>query len=335
LPDATPTSTAPPSPARRNNAWFAAQIAVTAIILWFVGGRLVDQWKQFRGTPIEVHPRWSLIALSCVVVLAAYAVLIETWRRILRAWGDHLGFVEAARIYFVSNLGRYIPGKIWSIGVMAEMSRRRQVSVAAATGSSIISTLVNIATGFVIALITGWKAVDRVSGGHAVFGIVIAVLVLLGLFTLPVVLPALESFVRRRTGRELSIGNLPHRAIYIAIVGNLVAWVLYGTAFQAFTAGVIEHASGSPIDYIATYASSYVLGYLALAIPGGLFARELALTGMLQTLQLVQNVKEAAVVAVTSRLWLTVLEILPALLFLALGARRRTHAMTARDGTKT
>jgi uncharacterized membrane protein YbhN (UPF0104 family) len=334
LPDATPTSTAPPSPARRNNVWFAAQIVVTAIILWFVGGRLLDQWKQFRGTPIEVHPRWTLIVLSCLIVLTAYAVLIETWRRILRAWGDHLGFVEAARIYFVSNLGRYIPGKIWSIGVMAEMSRRRQVSVAAATGSSIISTLVNIATGFVIALITGWKAVDRASGGHAVFGIVIAALVLLGLFTLPVVLPALESFARRRTGRELSIGNLPHRAIYVAIVGNLIAWVLYGAAFQAFTSGVIDHAAGSLIDYIAVYASSYVLGYLALAVPGGLVAREMALTGMLQTLQLA-TFGQAAVVAVTSRLWLTVLEILPALLFLALGSRRRTHAMTARDGTKT
>ena len=334
MPDATPTSTAPPSPARRNNAWFAAQIAVTAIILWFVGGRLLDQWKKFRGTPIEVHPRWSFIVLSCLIVLAAYAVLIETWRRILRAWGDQLGFFEAARIYFISNLGRYIPGKIWSIGVMAEMSRRRQVSVAAATGSSIISTLVNIATGFVIALFTGWKAVDRASNGHAVIGIVIAILVLLGLFTLPVVLPALESFMRRRVGRDLSLGTLPHRAIYVAIVGNLVAWVLYGAAFQAFTAGVIERTYGSLVDYIAVYASSYVLGYLALAFPGGLIAREMALTGMLHSLQLA-TFGQAAVVAATSRLWLTVLEILPALLFLAFGTRRQTHAMTARDGTKT
>jgi len=334
LPDATPTSTAPPSPARRNRAWFAAQIVVTAIILWFVGDRLLQQWRAFRGTPIEVHPRWWLIALSCGVVLVAYAVLIETWRRILLAWGDHLEFVEAARIYFVSNLGRYLPGRIWSIGVMAEMSRRRQVSVAAATGSSIISTLVNIATGFVIALITGWKAVDRISGGHAVIGVAISLLVILGLFTLPVVLPALESFMRRRTSLKLSLGSLPHRAIYIAIVGNLVAWVLYGAAFQLFTGGIIEHASGSLVDYTAVYASSYVLGYLALAIPGGLIAREMALTTMLQTLQLV-NVGQAAVVAITSRLWLTVLEILPAVVFLVLGARRRSHAMTARDGSKT
>lgn len=330
MPDATPTSTAPPSPARRNRFWIAAQLLITAIVFWYVGKKLVDQWREFRGTP-EVHPRWTLIALSCAVVLVAYAVLIETWRRILLAWGDRLGFVDAARIYFISNLGRYVPGKVWAIGVMAELSRRKQVSPAAAAGSSIISTVVNIATGFVIALVAGWQAMDRASGGHAVIGVVLAGVVLLGLFALPMVLPQALAVVRRVTGRDITMGTLPHRAIYIAIAGNLLAWTLYGAAFQTFSAGVIGHAAGSPLDYIAVYASSYVLGYLALAFPGGIGAREMALTSLLQTLGLA-NVGQAAVVAATSRLWLTALEIVPALLFLAHGARPRPHAMTARDG---
>src|SRR5262249_25102559 len=150
LPDATPTSTAPPSRARRNRLWFLAQLVITAVILWYVGAKLLQQWRDFRGTRIEVHPRWTLIAISCGIVLVTYAVLIETWRRLLRAWGDRLGFVDAARIYFVSNLGRYVPGRVWGIGVMAELSRRKQVSPTAAAGSSIISTLVNIATGFIV-----------------------------------------------------------------------------------------------------------------------------------------------------------------------------------------
>jgi glycosyltransferase 2 family protein len=335
LPDATPTSTAPPSRARRNKLWIAAQLVVTAVILWFVGAQLAHQWREFRGNPIVVHPRWGMIALSCVIVLAAYAVLIETWRRILRAWGDRLGFLDAARIYFVSNLGRYVPGKVWGIGVMAELSRRKQVSVAAAAGSSIISTLVNIACGFVIALLAGWRAVDRVSNGHAIVGAMLAAAVLLGLFALPIVLPPAVDLVRRITGRTITVGALPHRAITIAIVGNLVAWVLYGAAFQSFATGVIGGSAGSMWDYTAVYASSYVLGYLALAIPGGIGARESALTLLLQTLGLA-NVGQAAVVAVTSRLWLTGLEIVPALLFLAHGARRPPpHAMTARDGSNS
>jgi uncharacterized membrane protein YbhN (UPF0104 family) len=334
LPDATPTSTAPPSPARRNKFWIAAQLVITAIILWFVGGTLANQWREFRGTPIEVHPRWALIALSCALVLIAYAVLIETWRRILLAWGDRLGFVDAARIYFVSNLGRYIPGKVWAIGVMAELSRRKHVSPAAAAGSSIISTAVNIATGFVIALVAGWRAMDRVSNGHALIGGLLAATVLLGLFALPVALPPALALVRRVTGKSLSIGALPHRAIYIAVAGNLLAWALYGGAFQAFSIGVIGQVGGTTADYVAVYASSYVLGYLALAIPGGIGAREAALTSLLKTLGLA-NVGQAAVVAVTSRLWLTALEILPALLFLAHGARPRPQAMTARDGSNS
>src|SRR3954451_8505839 len=90
LPDATRTSTDPPSPARRNKTWIAAQIVITAVVVWYVGKALVEQWAKFRGTPIEVHPRWGTIIISSVIALTAHTTLIETWRRMILAWGDRL-----------------------------------------------------------------------------------------------------------------------------------------------------------------------------------------------------------------------------------------------------
>ncbi len=272
-----------------------------------------------------------MIALSCVVVLATYAVLIETWRRIIIAWGDHLGFVDAARIWCVSNLGRYVPGKVWQIGVMAKLARERSVSVSAAAGSAIVNTVVNIATGFVVALIAGWSTADRLTEGHASLGIALAVLLIAGLLMLPALLPWVLRFVRRTTGRTITLGVLPRSAIYLSIVGNVIAWALYGVAFQIFVAGVIGATPGRTSDYIAVYASSYIIGYLALAIPGGAGVREGALIDALVILNLA-TVGQATVVAVTSRIWLIVFEILPALIFLARGARRPPQRVTARDG---
>jgi uncharacterized membrane protein YbhN (UPF0104 family) len=88
------------------------------------------------------------------------------------------------------------------------------------------------------------------------------------------------------------------------------------------------------MDYVAVYASSYVIGYLALALPGGIGVREGAQTKMLTILG-VATLGQAATIAVTSRLWLTVLEIVPALVFLARGNRSRSEAMTSHDGSNS
>lgn len=301
---------------------------ITAIVVWFVGKTLIDEWQTFRGTPIELHPGWGMIALSCIIVLATYAVLIETWRRMIVAWGDQLDFGNAARIWFISNLGKYVPGKIWGIGAMAELARQRNVSPAAAAGSSIINVVVNIATGFVVALVIGWTAIDALSHGHARLGVTLAAAMIAGLLLLPVTLPAILAVARKATGRALAFGVLPHRVIYISIAGNLVAWTMYGAAFRIFVSGVLGHATGRLGDYVAVYASSYVVGYLALLIPGGLGAREAALTDGLHFLGLA-NVGQGLIIAGTSRLWLTALEIIPAVVYLARGARRRPHAPQA------
>ena len=49
------------------------------------------------------------------MVFLTYAMQIESWRRILAGWGQHLAFGPAARTWSVANLGRYVPGKVWSV----------------------------------------------------------------------------------------------------------------------------------------------------------------------------------------------------------------------------
>lgn len=273
--------------------------------------------------------------MSCVIVLAAYAVLIETWRRIIVAWGSSLGFGDAARIWFVSNLVRYLPYNfVFQLGAVAELSRRQQISPVAAAGASVINVIVNIAAGFVIALIAGFRALDKLSGGYALLGLVIASLMLVGLLALPAFLPTLLQLVKRVTGRELVLGALPRSAIYVSLVGNVVAWVLYGVAYQALVVGVIGSARGTMLDYIAVYAAAYVLGYLAFALPAGAGVREGAQTSALPMLGLA-TFGQAAVVAIAARVWLTALELIPALLFLALGAGRNSSVSTSRHGSNS
>jgi len=308
------------------------QIAITAIVLLFVARALVAQWRAFRGTPLIVAPNWAIIVASGVVVLATYGLLIETWRRILAAWGSALSFSAAARIWFVSNLGRYLPAKqLWIVGAMSSMAESAGVNPVAAAGSAVLNTIVNIATGFLVALIAGWRSFDTLSNGNTAIGITLLVMAFGGVLLLPTAMPYLLAVARRVTGRALDLGPIPPRAITISLIGNIVAWLMYGAAFELFVRGVIGSTPGSFADYVTAYAWPYILGYLAIIVPGGIGVRDSALAVALGALKLA-TLPQAVVVTVTSRLWLTVLELVPGFIYLARGARRRP-ATTLRNGT--
>lgn len=297
------------------------QLLVAVLVLWYATKALRPQWSSVRVALVRLHPDWLWIGASGLIFLATYAVLIETWREMLRAWRSHLEFWNAARIWSISNLGRYIPGKVWQIGAMGVMAQRSRVSAIAATGSAVLNTVVNVVTGFVIVAALGWELLGSQAGGKRAAVTFIAISVIL-LMALPRALPWLLQVLTRVTGRDFGLGPLPAKIIGIAALGNLIAWLLYGVAFAAFARGVLGASPGTVSAYIAVYALSYLVGYLVLLAPAGFGVREASMVTLLTAARLADP-GQAAVLAVTSRLWLTVLEIVPGALFLGFDAVRR------------
>jgi len=304
---------------------------IVAIVLVSIAWTLRGQWREFKNAQFTGHPDWLCVALSGLIVVATYALLIEVWRRIVAEWHARISFANAARIWCVSNLGKYVPGKVWQILAMGEMARAVAVPPVAAAGSAILSTVINIAMGLVVAIVAGWSALDSITQGHGTAGIFLAVVIIVGVLLLPMMLPPMLRVVERLSGRQLNLGDLPRRAVYVAIIGNIAAWIMYGWSFEVFAHGVLGSGQGTLAQYTAAYALSYVIGYLVFLIPGGVGPREAVLISSLTAMGLA-NAKEAAVIAVASRLWLTVLEIVPGLIYLALQPRR-TKTSIPTDGT--
>ncbi|MEO7963846.1 MAG: lysylphosphatidylglycerol synthase domain-containing protein [Gemmatimonadaceae bacterium] len=312
---------------RKSTRIVFAVLGVAAVILaaWSIAG----QWRAFRASGEVLHPRWELVAFSCFLVFVAYAILIETWRRTVSAWDNHLPWFAAARIWFISNLGRYLPGKVWQIGAMGVMAQQEGVSAIAATGSAIVINLVNLLAGFGLVAVTGAEFFEQ-----RAFALVLAFALIVALVLAPRILPLLGRVASTLVRRQIDVPRLPDRAIWIAAIGCLAAWLLYGVAFRIFVAGVLGEAPGRTASYVAAFTGSYLLGYIAVFAPGGLGARELSLVTALGRLGLAIGGK-AGIIALSSRLWLTVLEVLPGVLLLALewarGARlsNRSHDTNA------
>jgi len=288
---------------------------------------IASQWVDFRRSGARLAPRWELVALSSLIVVTAYAVLVETWRRTVRAWDSDLPWIAAARIWFVSNLGRYLPGKVWQIGAMGLMAQRQGVSVVAATGSALVINVVNVLSGFGLVMVTAAELVDSpltTAAFTALLGI--------GILLAPKLVPLTGRVASRVLRRRVEIPALPGRAIWTATAGCLAAWILYGVAFQVFVRAVLGSAPGPTSAYVAAFTGSYLAGYIVLFAPGGLGVREGSLIVALGRLGLAQA-GAAGVISLTSRLWLTALELIPGLLFLLADAVR--SRMRARPNSTT
>lgn len=318
------------NPSTRRILLGIAQVVFVVAVFAYGGREIATQWREADGRLADVTLRPLPLLGATLLVLATYGLLIQLWRRVLRLWSSSLSFGDAVRIWTVSNLGRYVPLRVAQIAAMAVMARERGVSPVAATGSALINTLLNIVAGLAVAAAAGGAdllgAVERsLTGGSgdgaglAVRGAAVIVLAAAGvLLLLPWVLPAIARLASRLLRRDVAVPPLPPGVVWLTAAGNVAAWIAYGLAFHLFVLGTVASAAGAPLTAIAVYSASYIAGYLFLPAPGGLGVRELVMVGLLEAFG-VASAGDAWVIAFASRIWLTVLEVLPGLLFLALG----------------
>jgi len=300
----------------RRWAWRIAQIVLTAVVVALVVRKLVQEWGAVRAALENAHPNWLALVASAVIVLATYALLIETWRVLLRGWEHDIPFLDAARIWTISNLGKYLPGKVWAITALVVMTRRYGVSAAEGAATSVLLTLINTIVGFVVAIVAGAALLQL----PPVLVVIVAVLAMVVLAS-PAALPKIGVVAGRVFGRSIVLRPLPHRVLLVSAVLTAVAWMMYGIAFRLFVLGVLGVAPGALRDYVAVFAGSYLLGFVAIFSPAGVGVREGAMGFALQRAGFALG--PAWLVVVASRLWLTALEVLPPLLFLAFVRRSR------------
>ena len=150
----------------------ALQAAFVVAVFAWGGWILAEHGQEVRAATSGLRLDWPPIFAATAIVFATYALLIQLWRLVLVHWNARLGFVDAARIWSIANLGRFVPGRVAQIGAMAYMARERGVSPVAAGGSSVLNTLINIAAGAAVALAAGGRQLDRLYPGAALLATV-------------------------------------------------------------------------------------------------------------------------------------------------------------------
>jgi len=280
------------------------------ICYYLVYHNLIQNWHKLADYQWSL--RWLPFSLSLLGVSLTFAANTQIWRMIVRSLsGVSLPPYRSVYIWFMSNLGRYLPGKVWQIAGMAMMARGLGVPGVEAAASSVLAIVICMLAGACLGLALFPAAL---AGSYAplVSWAWLGLPVMLA-FLHPALLNRLIRLVSKWSGKPAVMGNLRLRDLLLWFTLNLLVWIVYGVCFYYFIHSVIPEARLSLGDAVGIYAVGYIIGFLMIFAPGGLGVREsvfvLLLTTSLGDLG-------AVVVALISRIWLTLAELVPVAILL-------------------
>ena len=297
---------------RKRAWWWLLQLGVAGVVGALIWVQLVRNWNAYRSLEVTLalHPGW--IALSVLLVFVSYAFSVEAWRRVIAGWAQHVPYGRAARIWLVANLGRYVPGKVWSVAGLVVLAQRAGVAPWAAAASAV--AIQAIAIGTAIAVVAA-----ATPGAESPWRLAAAAL--LAVATIAVLASAKAvRLIARLMGQSADIRPLPILAVAESSALGVLAWVAHGVAFWLLARGLGLPGTLSVVTAAGVFPLGYVLGLLALFAPGGLGVREVVLTSLLAP---ALGMGGAVALSLASRVLLTLTEVVAPLVALLVSRHRK------------
>ncbi|GAA1888733.1 lysylphosphatidylglycerol synthase domain-containing protein [Lapillicoccus jejuensis] len=314
-PEGTGGDPAPrPSRARRLVGIALLLLVVAALVVAVVRNR-----QSFVDTVDRVGP--GGLALSVVCGLLGIGATALQWRAVLAGLGVELSRRDAASVFFVSQLGKYLPGSVWPIVMQMEAGRSRGASRRTMVAANLVTLVLGLASGLVVAgLLLPFSSPQALGR----FWWALAALPLVVVLALPRTLPWLLDAVLRLLRRPPIGLRMTGRATLRASAWATVSWVFLGLHLLVLASAVSDLSGRTLALCIGAMGLAVSAGVLFLPAPAGAGMREVVLGFALGTL-----IPSGPVVAVIvgSRVVLIVVDALLALGGALLGrAGRRTGA---------
>jgi glycosyltransferase 2 family protein len=243
------------------------------------------------------------------------------WRQCLLALGGRVSIREALRQYFVGELGKYVPGGVWTVVGRGELARTSGLSRVSSYGA----TLVSISIAYLAAIGTaGATALIADVGGEGWWVALTPLLVPVAILALHPRAIRLGLDLVSKLGRRPSGLELPSWATGIRLMLlHVPAWIAIGIAMW-LVALSLDATTPDLANILFAAVVSWVAGMLAIPVPGGIGVREAVFVALATTLS---SPGIAAAVAITSRLLFILVDTCSALLVTFL-ARKSSSTST-------
>lgn len=259
---------------------------------------VVSKWGEVHHSVARMGAPAVLGALALAIVGLFFSSLC--WRALLAELGSPLALSPALRVFFLSQIGKYLPGSVWPIVAQMEMSRDLGVPRTRSATAYLLFWGLNPLTGLIVAAATLPFSSPGAVRHYAWFLVAVPIgLALLHPRVLnPLLNKAFRIIKRPPLERPLRAGGLLRASGWL-----FVMWILYGLSILVLAAPLGIDGGDALAASIGAYALAWSAGFLFVIAPAGLGIRDAALV---LTLSAVMSTPAATAVAAVSRVVQTV-----------------------------
>ncbi len=280
---------------------YSLKFLIVLAILFFFIRYIYTHWSTLSQYQWKFDYKFLLSSL--MLVIANFIFLIQVWRRLIFKMGYSLRFKKAFKIFFYSSMGKYVPGKVWSVLGMVYMAEKEGVPMKVSLTSAILNQTLNMIGGLLlVVIVSGTKFLgDLPKIAYLPLALILII------FIYPPLMESTLNILLKLLKKETISINLSFRDNLIFTLFFMVSWSIYGLAFNIFIRSLTPF-SWSLMPFISSaFAFSYIIGFLSVFVPGGLGVREGILVFYLSSCF---PLPVATLIALLSRLWMTAAEIL-------------------------
>jgi glycosyltransferase 2 family protein len=293
-------------------------------------------WALWSRWPDVVSAARRLDATD--LVLAALATVLNAlltglaWRALLADLGARLPFGLAARVFFVGQIGKYVPGSLWPMIVQAELAKRH-VARRSTVAATFVLLLLSGASALLVVLVT-LPFTPAASGGQGGTAVRWA-----ALLVVPVLALLHPGLLGRLLDRGLRIVGRQPLEQWTSVRGTAVAtgWALLAWAVAGLQIWLLAVPLGAPATWrtyalaVGGYALAWAIGLVVVVAPAGAGAREVALAAVLSP---VLDRGSVVVVVLLSRVLFTAADLTLAGAGSTLGRRSQPPPGTPEEGIR-
>lgn len=276
------------------------QALLIAVIFYFLARNLYINWNKILEYDWNVN--YYFLAFSLVLSIVGAFLIALGWNLILRVLGGRLAHKRALKIFFITDLAKYIPGKVWTMVGKVYLCAKEGIPVARTSASVVIQPLIQVISGilmFLISLPFWTKTSDFINKLYLFLP-----LIPIGLIVLyPPIMTKVLNFVLTRLKQkpmELSIEYGDILSILLLWCG---LWILSGFTYYFLIIGIYS----IPLSLLPVVIGIFsVAGVSQFLTPSGIGVLEGVLTVLLG---LYLPLHIAIFIALLARVWKTVTEL--------------------------
>jgi len=276
------------------------QVLLILVIFYFLARNLYLNWNKIVQYDWNIN--YYFLTYSFVLFVVGSILIALGWNLILRVLGGKLGYKRALKIFFITDLAKYVPGKVWTIVGKVYLCKKEGVPIAKTSASVVIQPLIQVIAGILMFLVSlpFWTKTHHLMNKLYLF----FPLIPLGLVLLhPAIMTKLLNFGLARLKQKPIELNIKYRDILLILLLWCGLWALTGITYYF----LIVSLHSFPVSQLpVTIGIFSIAGVSQFLTPSGIGVLEGVLTVLLG---LYFPVPIAILIALLSRVWKTVAEL--------------------------